>query len=262
MKTALITGGSSGIGFGLSRKFAKEGYRLLWVSKPEYELAKAKEKILSEFPNAEIYTLAKDLSDQSAAKEVHNWAKQIGQVDVLVNNAGFGTYGFLQDIDIHREIDMINLNVLTLYSLTRYFLDDMLKRDQGTIINISSNSSFETVPRLLTYSSTKAFVKHFSRGLSEELKMQGSKVKVITICPAAIRNTGFKKVGKMENVRTFNAGLATTTVEEVVSDIWRAFKKGKSFLITGWRMRWLYPLYGIMPFRMIMFLTKRESSEE
>jgi len=156
---------------------------------------------------------------------------------------------------------MINLNITNLYLCTRYFLNDMIKRDRGTIINISSNSSFETVPKLLTYSSTKAFVKHFSRGLSEELKMQKSKVKVITICPAALRDTNFKKAGKMENVRTFDNGLATTTKEEAVSDIWKAFKKGTTFQITGRRMRWLYPLYSIMPFRMIMFLTKRESSE-
>jgi short-subunit dehydrogenase len=260
-KTVLITGGSSGIGLGLSRRFASDGYRLLWVAKPKEELHKSKSKLENEYPNVEIHTLSKDLTTRDASSDVHEWAKQFGKIDVLINNAGFGTYGFLQEIEIDRELSMIDLNITALYLLTRYFLNDMMERNSGTIINISSNSSFETVPKLLTYSSTKAFVKHFSRGLNEELKMQNSNVRVLTICPAAIRDTNFKVAGGMHDVRTFGDGMVTTTVDEVVSDIYKAFKKGKSFQITGWKMRLLHKFYSITPFWLTMFLTKRESSK-
>tara|TARA_B100000497_G_C7650682_1_gene391438 strand:- start:166 stop:951 length:786 start_codon:yes stop_codon:yes gene_type:complete len=260
MNTALITGGSSGIGYGLSEKFASEGYRILWVSKPKEELAIAKKQIMADYPDLEIHTLTKDLSKEGSCKEVHEWANNIAPIDVLINNAGFGTYGFIKDCSIEKEVSMIQVNVKALYLLTRYFMGDMMKKDTGTIINISSNSSFETVPRMLTYSSTKAFVKHFSRGLNEELKMINSKVKVITICPAAVVDTNFKKEAKMERVKTFE-GLAATSLKEVVADTWSAFEKGKSFQISGWKMRWLYKIYGFIPFSIKMKLTADETSE-
>ena len=262
MKKVLITGGSSGLGYGLSEKFAEAGYTLLWVAKPEEELERAKEKIVKKFPSLIVMTLAKDLTQEDACSEVYEWAKEYGPIDVLVNNAGFGTYGLLNTIPIERELAMIDLNVKALYMLSRYFLKDMVERDEGTFINISSNSSFETVPRLLTYSSTKAFVKHFSRGLNEELKMMGSKVKTITICPAAISDTPFKTSGDMAQVNTFSKGLATTNTQEVVKDIWCAFTNNKSYRVSGWKMRWLAKLNGILPFGLVMYLTKRETDVE
>jgi len=90
--------------------------------------------------------------------------------------------------------------------------------------------------------------------------MQNSKVKVITICPAAIVDTNFKKNGKMEKVKTFE-GLVATTTEEVVGDIWGAFTKGKSFQISGWKMRWMYKFNAFIPFRLRMWLTEDETSE-
>lgn len=259
----MITGGSSGIGYGISEKFAEEGCRLLWVSLFADELSEARDNLLKKYPNTEVHTLAKDLSKRPAALEMYNWARTIAPVDVLINNAGFGSYGYLQETDMDRELSMIELNAISPYLSTRYFLNDMLERDSGTIINISSNSSFETVPKLLTYSSTKAFVKHFSRGLQEELKMQKSSVKVITVCPAAIKDTKFKEAGQMKGVVTFEGGLVTTTKDEVVSDIWRAYKKGKEFMVTGRSMRWLYyTLNSLIPFSIKMYLTKKESSRK
>ena len=261
-KTVLITGGSSGIGLGLSKKFAADGFQILWASLIPEEIERAKAEMRNEFQGIDIQSMSVDLSKNLTPQKVYEWAKSVGNVDVLVNNAGFGTYGYLNDIDMSRELDMINLNVIALYKLTRLFLKDMIQMNSGTIINISSNSSFETVPRLLTYSSTKAFVKHFTRGLSEELKMQGSNVKAITICPAAINDTAFKTSGAMETVTTFNEGIATTTKDEVVGDIWKAYKKGQSFKVTGWKMRWLYALNSFVPYWFHMFLTRRETEKK
>ena len=240
MNTVLITGGSSGIGYEMSRHFARAGYRILWVSKPPAELAAAKEQLTTEIQGVEIHDLVKDLSRDEAAREVLDWVrKNQWQINVLINNAGFGTHGYNWQTDFDREIDMIRLNVLSVYRLTRLFLDEMIVRNAGTIINISSNSSFQPVPRMNTYASTKAFVTHFTRGLQEELKIRRSKVRLVTVCPAAIRDTPFRSTGKMDQVRTFE-GLAYTTAAEVANDVWKGFQSGKDFIISGWKMRILY----------------------
>ncbi|MEO0469443.1 MAG: SDR family NAD(P)-dependent oxidoreductase [Bacteroidota bacterium] len=259
MQTVLITGGSSGIGYGFSQKFAAAGYRLLWVSLPAQELADAKARLEGEQSGVEIHTLQKDLSQATAAAEVMAWTKENGwTVDVLINNAGFGTYGVLWETDLAREQAMIRLNVMNLYTMTRLFLDEMLAIDEGTIINISSNSSFQPVARMNTYASTKAFVTHFSRGLEEELRMRKAKVKVITICPAGINDTAFKASAKMEGVKTFS-GLAFTTTQEVANDVWKAFQKQKSFQVSGWKMRFLYAVRNLIPYGIQQALVRRET---
>ena len=159
---------------------------------------------------------------------------------------------------MERELAMIRCNALSLYMLTRLYLKEMVARDRGTIINISSNSSFQPVPRMCTYASTKAFVKHFSRGLREELRLMKSSVRILTVCPAAIRDTPFRNHEGMAQVRTFK-GLAYTTAEEVAKDVWKAFSKGKSFVVSGWRMRLIYPLLSIVPYRLTQMITQRET---
>jgi short-subunit dehydrogenase len=260
-KTVLITGGSSGIGFTLSKYFLKDGYRLLWVSLLAEELESSKQKLTSEFASAEIHTLSKDLSHANAAQEVINWVNEHNwQIDVLVNNAGFGTFGYIQNINMERELSMIQLNVVNLYKMTRLFMESMLEKNQGTIINISSNSSFQPTPKLTTYASTKAFVSHFSQGLQWELEQQKSAVRVMTVCPAAISDTPFKKSGNMENVKTFK-GLASTTSEEVARDIWRGYQNGKTFVVTGRRMRFLYAIRGLVPKAITQFIIRKETEE-
>ncbi|NRB52831.1 MAG: SDR family NAD(P)-dependent oxidoreductase [Saprospiraceae bacterium] len=255
-KTVLVTGGSSGIGYTISTYFAKAGFRILWVSKPEEELRQARQDLRQAVPNVEIHTFAQDLSLEGAAQATHEWAKGFGSVHVLINNAGFGTHGFLQDIPLEKEVDMVRLNVLAVYQLTRLFLDDMIAQDRGTIINISSNSSFQPVARMTTYSSTKAFVTHFSRGLQEELTLQKSKVRVLTVCPSAIVDTPFSK--DMRDVKTFN-GLVYTTAAEVAKDVWQAFQNQKTFLITGKKMRFFYALRNLVPYPLQQYLVRKET---
>jgi short-subunit dehydrogenase len=260
-KIALITGGSSGIGFTISRYFAREGYTLLWVSLLEDELQESKAKLQSEYKQCDIHTLSLDLSREDSADKVYQWVNENAwQVEVVINNAGFGVFGFVQENDPARELQMIQLNVLNLYKLTRLFLDEMLKRNQGTIINIASNSAFTPAPKLAVYSATKAFVNHFTRALHEELKMQKSKVRVISVCPAAISNTNFKTTNQMAKVRTFN-GLATTTAEEVARDVWRGFTRGKNFVVTGWKMRFLYAISDFVPYDIQQFIVRQEIKE-
>lgn len=257
-KKVLITGGSGGLGYQLSRYFAKAGCDLLWVASSSPELEEAAIKMKKEFAGISIYTKAIDLSLTDSAKEVWEWATSMGVIDVMVNNAGFGVYGLVNDNDALAELKMIRCNVLAVYQLTRYGLSAMIERNEGTIINISSNSSFQPVPRMCTYASTKAFITHFSRGLSEELRMMGSKVKVMTVCPSAIADTGFKVRGGMENVKTFS-GLAYTTCAEVAKDIWEGYRKQKDFIVSGWKMRFLYRIHHLIPYRLTQYLTRKET---
>ncbi len=260
-KTVLITGGSSGIGYTVSRYFARNGYHLLWVSLLKNEIETAKKQLQTEINNCQVEALVMDLSIPEAAQKVYNWVQENNwEVDVLINNAGFGTYGFINEINLEKELNMISLNLVNVYKMTRLFLKDMVNQNEGTIINISSNSSFQPTPKLGTYGATKAFVNHFSRSLNEELKIQGSKVKVICVCPAAIRDTTFKKTNGMEKVKTFD-GLATTTAEEVAKDIWKGFLKRKDFIISGWKMRILYRISGLIPYKVEQFLVRRETKE-
>lgn len=261
-KTVLITGGSGGLGYAISTYFAYNNYLILWVSHSEEELKKSKDKFLQEIPSSQIETLLADLSKENGAQQVYEWTLSNNwSVDVLINNAGYGAFGYFNHSDIEKERSMIQLNVLNLFNMTHLFLDEMMKKEKAAIINISSNSSFIPLPKMLTYSSTKAFVSHFSRGLKEEVRQQGSKLRIITVCPAAMSDTAFKTKGNMAKLKTFE-GLASTTSKEVARDIWKAYTGSKDFVISGKKMRFLYRFYPIIPYRVLQWIAKMELEEQ
>lgn len=258
-QTVLITGGSSGLGYAMSRHFAQAGYRLLWVAKPEEELQTAKTSLTKEFSDVEIHTLSKDLTSDTGASEVMAWTKNNNwTVDVLVNNAGIGNGGYLHETQWDRETAIMKLNMFNVYNMTRLFLEEMISRDAGSIINISSNSSLQPVARMITYASTKAFVKHFTQGLQEEMRLLKSKVFIMCVCPAAIKDTPFKTAAETDNMRTFR-GLATIGVETVAKDIWKGFLKKKKLVISGPTMRVLYRIRHLVPFRLQMAIVNLET---
>ena len=258
-RTALVTGGSSGIGLALSRRLAARGYRLLWVSLDEAELAAAGEAVRAHTPDAEIETLALDLSDTSAPARVMQWAQGLGGVDLLVNNAGFGVYGPSRDLAPEAEAKMIAVNAGALHALTRLFLKPMEDRGDGVIVNISSNSAFIPAPNLAVYAATKAFVKHYSQALTEELEAAKSPVRVMTVCPSAVSDTPFKSRAAMDGVRTFESFTATTA-EEVAGDIIKGLDQGKSFVLTGAAMRRALLLMKILPAPVLRWMTARETA--
>ena len=257
IKTVLITGGSSGLGLEISKLFAKDGYRLLWVSKSQDEIDVALPYFKSMYPDIEIQSLVIDLSNMESARKVYEWSNAIGPLQVLVNNAGFGTYGYLHEIPFEKELQMINLNVINLYQLTRLFLNDMMQRNEGKIMNISSNTSFQPVPMMSTYAATKAFVKHFSQSVSDELKYKKSKVTLTVVCPPAIKNTKFQAEANMNHIRTFDS-ILTATPEEVARDAYDGTMKGKSFVVAGWKLRNIMWLYKLLPDFILKEILKRE----
>jgi len=231
--TVLITGGSHGIGLELARLFARDGYRLILVSKPPKELAKAKALLEKSFPGVEIHTQAIDLAVPEAPPRVHAYVQGLGKpVDVLVNNAGFGSYGFINEVSVEKELTMIQLHVATLYHLTRLFLEDMIERNKGHIINLSSISALQPSPMLSTYAATKSFVLQFSRAINYELKEKGTQVRVTAVCPMATRGTGFQSGADMDNTNTFDNWM-TTTPEVVARDAYAALKSKRDIVIPG-----------------------------
>lgn len=245
----------------MSRHFARNGYHLFWASLSENEIAAAKLRLLEEIPDATVSHKAIDLCRHGAVEEVYDWTKSLGQVDVLINNAGIGTYGYLQNIQVEKELNMIELNVLSVYKMTRKFLADMIDRDDGVIINISSIASKQPVARMNTYAATKAFIRHFSMGLQEELVLQKSKVRVMTVFPAAICDTPFKTTGGMEKVKTFK-GLAYTTAQEVGEDVWKAYTNKRRKITTGYKMRWIETVEFLMPNALKRLLVQRETETD
>lgn len=261
MKTTLITGGTSGIGLELARKFLANKHNLLIVALSQKELEKAKTVLLKDYPDAKIYLLEKDLCLPSSCREVHAFARLNGfEVDVLVNNAGIGTYGFIKDIDIEQELRMIKLNVLATYQLTRLFMDDMVARKTGKILNISSISAFQPNPLLATYGATKAFVHSFSRAANFEFEKQGLEVRITTVCPSPVDDTDFKEVAKMENSKVFNSWMSVTA-KKVAADAYEALEKGDEFIIPKYSLHLLNKFTSRLPMKMRMNLSFKNLEE-
>lgn len=259
MKTALVTGGAGGVGLALSGALAREGWDLLWVDRSDdliREGGKRLEASLDASPR--LAALACDLSVTGAAERVHRWTRDLGrEVDLLVNNAGFASYDTLCAIPLERDLAMLQVNVVALHCLTRLFLDGMLSRDRGTIVNIASVAAIMPSPAFVAYSATKAFVRHYTRCLDLELRALGSGVRAIAVCPAAIRDTGFQRTAGMERTGFFGSPIATTP-EEVARDILGALRRGQRHLVTGRILRLVLPLARLLPDRVLLPSYRRE----
>ncbi|MBO4475796.1 MAG: SDR family NAD(P)-dependent oxidoreductase [Bacteroidales bacterium] len=184
MKTALITGGSSGIGLEYSREFASRGYDLALVSNRAEDLEAAKESIQEEFGTT-VHTLCADLSDAACAERVLAWCDSLGlQVEVLVNNAGMFFMEYLRPENLGKADTMMGLHVCTPTELCILFGARMKERGTGYILNMSSMTARIPAPGIAVYSASKAYLKSFSKSFSYEMRPFG--VKVTTVCPAAV----------------------------------------------------------------------------
>ncbi len=226
-KVTLITGGASGLGLDLSKLFAKEKNDLFLISSNENNLKSAKEMLEKEY-GVNVYYLALDLSNPSNFPLVKEYSDKSDLfVNNLVNCAGFGDRSDFKDMDIDRQIKMIELNCNCPLYLMRVYLDNMLKENEGHIMNISSIAAFFPGPYMTTYHASKAFLLNISEAIERELK--GTNVKMTTICPGPF-DSGF--VSKAHNDYTFKKmkPIPSAKVAEVSM---KAFKKNKSLLIIG-----------------------------
>jgi len=227
MNTTLITGASSGIGEVFARKLAARGRNVLLVARSEDKLITLCNE-LGRSNSIRAQYVALDLSEPDAAERLFAEAAKRGLVvDLLINNAGFGSMGDFSKLDLARELNMIDLNIKSLVELTYKFLAPMRERKQGAIINVASTAGFQAVPFMATYAATKAFVLSFSEALWEENRPFG--IKVMALCPGVTETNFFEAAhGKKPPARV------SQTPEEVVETALKGLKSGKSHIISGW----------------------------
>ncbi len=195
---ALITGASAGIGLELARVFAENGFPLILVARREDQLRRLAEELKTAH-GVDSRVLAGDLAPPEGPQQVFEAVLQQDlTVDVLVNNAGFGSYGPFHEVERERQLEMIRLNVLALADLTHRFVRHMVARRRGRILNVASTAAFQPGPLMAVYYATKAFVLSFSEALAEEL--QGTGVSVTALCPGPTRSE-FQATAEMEDSR-------------------------------------------------------------
>ncbi len=227
-RLAIITGGSSGIGLGLARMCAQGGYDVHLVARNLDELKTAKKSIESDF-NTQVSIQALDLSKPGSAQRVFNAAmKQGKEIEIIVNNAGFGDYDLVKDADWTTLSNMINLNVLALTNLSHLFAKVFVDQHSGRIMNVASTAAFIPGPHMAVYHASKAFVLNFTEALAEELKEEG--VSVTVLCPGPTESN-FAKYDKMRGSAIVERKLPSS--EEVAKFGYNAMMDGKRVAIHG-----------------------------
>jgi len=227
---ALVTGASGGMGLEFARLLAKDNYNLLLIARSENKLKSIASELEIQYA-IKVLIQAKDLSHPSAADEIFEFTRQNNLiVDVLINNAGFGNFGFFTETAIQKEIEMIDLNIKALTMMTKLFVKEMVARGKGKILNIASTAAFQPGPLMAVYYASKAYVLSFSEALSNEL--QGTGVTVTTLCPGPTQ-TGFEKAASLQE-----SGLFKTMKPAIATDValfgYKALMKGKTMVIYGW----------------------------
>ena len=227
MNTTLITGASSGIGAAFARKLAARGRNVLLVARSEDKLIALCNE-LGRLTSIRAQYLALDLQDPQAPLQLfEETQKRELEIDMLINNAGFGSMGDFAKLDLQHELEMLKLNITAVVELTHRFLGPMRERKRGTIINVASTAGFQPVPYMATYAATKAFVLSFSEAMWDENRMHG--IHVMALCPGVTETNFFEASGiDRPPMRTVQ------TAEEVVETALRALSRKKSMVISGW----------------------------
>ena len=221
---ALITGASSGIGLDIARYLATKGYELILVSRNKEKL----EQIQEHLPT-KVTIIVADLSIESKVKELYVLCKS-EKIDILINNAGFGDCGEFMNAELSKDLEMINLNIKAVHILTKLFLKDMKKRNQGYILNVASMAAFSPGPLMATYYATKSYVMKLTASIYEELRAEKSNIVISCLCPGPIK-TNFLNVA---NVKFAIGLLDSRFVAEYAIE--KLFEK-KLIIIPGFKMK-------------------------
>jgi uncharacterized protein len=250
MNITLITGASSGIGEVFARKLATRGRNVLLVARSEDKLVTLCNE-LGRSNNVRAQYVAIDLSQPESAAQLFAEVEQRGlSVDMLINNAGFGSMGEFAKLDSARELNMIDLNIKSLVELTHLFLQPMIARKQGTIINVASTAAFQPVPFMATYAATKAFVLSFSEALWEENRTHG--IQVMALCPGVTETNFFEAArGQKPPARV------AQTPEDVVDTALRGLAHHRSHIISGWTNYFMTQSERLVPRSLITRLAGR-----
>lgn len=239
---AVITGGTSGIGYELAKCFAQDGYNIVLISRTEADLQQCAGELSSTY-GVQVQTIAKDLFEPNAAFELYNQVKSLGvSVDVLVNDAGQGQYGLFAEQDIQRLLQIIQLNVTSLTVLTHLFLKDMVARNEGKILQLASIASQLPGPWQAVYHATKAYVLSFTEALISELK--DTNITLTALQPGAT-DTDFFNKADMQDSKILDSKLSDPV--KVARDGYDALMKGDDKVISGLKNKVMVGMSNVMP---------------
>lgn len=221
-------------------------------------MARSKDKLealaqhLSESYAIQAFVIASDLSKMGSAKAVAQEVSALGlSVDILINNAGFGTYGHFHEIASEREQEEIMLNVASLVDMTHLFLPHMLEKQEGIVVNVASLAAFQPAPYLAVYSATKAFVLSFTEALWAEYRHDG--VRFLALCPGATQTNFFDVAGSYAAA----GGTAFSTPEKVVQAGFRGIERGQSYIVEGSKNYFAAQLHRLIPRKTVVRLMER-----
>ena len=219
---ALITGASSGIGRDMARELSKKGYELVLVARDFEKLNEVKQEL-----ETKIEIVCMDISNVDNCKKLY---EQYKDIDILINNAGFGDCGYFSKTNLEKEISMINTNIVAYHTLTKLYLKDMKEKNSGKILNVASIAGFMPGPLMATYYATKNYVVRLSEAIREELRRDNSKVQISILCPGPV-DTNFNKVADVE------FALKGLSSEYVAKYAIEKFLKGKFYIVPGWKIK-------------------------
>jgi short-subunit dehydrogenase len=231
---ALITGGSSGVGYALAEEFAQHGHDLVLVSNNEAALKQAAERLKNDY-KVDVLTFESDLRDETSAEAIYSYCREKGiSVEVLVNNAGAGTYGSFAESSADDNEANVQIDIVTLIDLTYLFLHDMKQRHQGYIMNVSSTAAFQPGPNMAVFYASKSFVLSFTEAIAVELK--GSGVIVSCFCPGPVQTEFLEQSGmdKSKVVKKFKP----IDVSKAAKVAYNSLYKGKVVVIPGCKNKW------------------------
>ncbi|MBP3917226.1 MULTISPECIES: SDR family oxidoreductase [unclassified Clostridium] len=241
IRYTLITGASTGIGYELSKLFAKDKHNLILVSRNKIKLQSVKNELLKY--NIDIKILGLDLASSEDIKSLFSYI-EINKlnVNILVNNAGIGTFGDFNDIEWEKEEALIDINIKALTQLTKYFLPKIVECKNGGILNVASTAAFCSGPRMAAYYASKAYVLNLTEAIYEEYKDNG--IKISCLCPGPVK-TSFQ--GKAGIKKSEAAKKYLMDAEEVAKVCYKDFNKGKLIIIPGMKNRLLVMGNKILP---------------
>lgn len=244
MKTALITGATSGIGYELARRFAEEGYNLVLVARNRENLQQTATEMRAISGIINIHLIVADLFEPGAALEIYNKTTDLGiTVNVLVNNAGQGEWGLFSETDLGRETDIIQLNITSLVGLTKYYLKEMIARNEGKILMLASSISKVPSPYMAVYAATKSFVLTFAEAVAEEV--HDTEVTITALQPDAT-DTDFFHKARAENTVVYREKTLYSP-QEVAVAAFRGLMNGEQVIVPGFSNKMQKAMNTVMP---------------
>ncbi|WP_223593286.1 SDR family NAD(P)-dependent oxidoreductase [Neobacillus bataviensis] len=251
-ETVLITGASKGIGLEFANIFAEHRYNLVLVARDANLLEQQAELLITKY-GIEVNTFAGDLSSQTTVERLYQYIKKEGiDIDILINNAGSGGLGLMTELDIKKEMEYLQLNMISLTYLTRLIADNMVKRKHGKILNVASTAAFQPTPRMSMYGASKSYVLFFTEAIAEELK--GTGVQVCALCPPSTKTP-------------LTEGLADTGTKIFIKNLmdpkivarcgFEGLMKNKTVIIPGFKNKLMAKSVGLLPRKWVTIYTRK-----